>query len=381
MRTLKVFMILLLFLGAEALAEPFDKGGMRNLFDAMDAAINEGEGYSKQNNAAGNLAWAESYLLEAYLNMYEATKDGAYLKKFVRHADRVAGATDKAKGAKDHRGASLYGWSSTKYGKNREPVVYLVHSGMILFPMVRFAEMVKNDPTLSLHEETARRYVRLAETAVAEFDDTWGADPASGGGFYWSIADDPRKGKLRAPSALNVTLSLGRVIVVLYRITGKDAYLEKATGLAKYFKAGLRGGPDGIYVWGYQQDLKANPRYEDIAHGAIDVDFAYQAYRSGIVFTDEDMRRFSRTLIRAKKGSRYSEYVNGTSNREKPTDYSDSSGRWLELASCGCEIYESVSDYMSTRVERGKKEHPVVLLGVAKLLKYHDRCRPSEKTP
>ena len=117
MKTLKAFMILLLFLGAEALAAPLDKGGMRNLFDAMDAAINDGEGYSKYNNAAGTLAWAQGYLLESYLDMYEGTGDGAYLDKFVRQAGRVARATDKTRGAKDYMGMSRTGWSSTKYSK------------------------------------------------------------------------------------------------------------------------------------------------------------------------------------------------------------------------------------------------------------------------
>ncbi|MBE0603187.1 MAG: hypothetical protein IH611_06105 [Deltaproteobacteria bacterium] len=381
MKPRHLLVILLLCLGTGAQAGPVREGGMRNLFDTLDAAINNGEGYGSYNNASGTLAWAESYLLEAYLDMYEATKDNAYLDKFVRQAERVSGATDKARGTKDYRGVSLNGWSSTKYSRNGEPVVFIVHSGMILYPLVRFAEIVAGEPSLSRHGDAARRFVRLAEAAVSEFDNVWRSVPETGEGTYRFSGDEPLQADLSAPMALNGPLSLGRVIVALHRLTGKEAYLEKATGLAKYFKAGLRLNPDGAYFWGYRRDLDRFPKVEDISHGAIDVDFAFQAFQAGIVFTCEDMRRFSRTLVQARMGDLYSIHVNGTGGGGNQVVQSDTSGGWLELASCDCGVYESVFDYMSSRVKGDKKEHPQVLLGIAKLVKYHDRCRRSGGTP
>ncbi len=46
----------------------------------------------------------------------------------------------------------------------------------------------------------------------------------------------------------------------------------------------------------------------------------------------------------------------------------------LELASIDCGVHESVRSYMASRVRGDRKEHPQILLGIAKLLKYADRC-------
>lgn len=374
-RCYATILILLLFLGADVRAETLSKDGMRSLFDTLDEAIQGGEGYSADTNDAGMLAWSESYLLEAYLDMYEATRDDKYLTRFIRQAERVCGNTDKARGVMDYKGAYRNGWSSTKYSKGGEPVVHLVHSAMILHPLVRFSGMVKSAPELSRYGEVAGRFVVLAESGVAEFEKQWRYDPKTGQGTYWFAGDEPIETNLSAPMPLNAPLAMGQVIIELYRITGKKQYLDKATALSKYFKAGLRQGPGGTYIWGYRQDMKKWGKQEDISHGAIDVGFAARAYREGIVFTKDDMARFSRTLVQSKKDGLYHIYVDGTSDAGDRKIFSDSSGLWLELAVYDCGIYDSVYEYLPERVKGSRKVHPQVLQGIAKLMKHYDRCR------
>ncbi|MEA3431782.1 MAG: hypothetical protein U9R01_03755, partial [candidate division WOR-3 bacterium] len=57
-----------------------------SLFDELDNKVNNGEGYSKYLNIDGFptgalLAWSESYLMQAYADMYRATGDIKYLDK------------------------------------------------------------------------------------------------------------------------------------------------------------------------------------------------------------------------------------------------------------------------------------------------------------
>jgi hypothetical protein len=85
--------------------------------------------------------------------------------------------------------------------------------------------------------------------------------------------------------------------------------------MARLFKNNLTiDQKTGAYIWHYQwgkglngwtssDNLSVNKpsyggykRYEDVSHGAIDVDFAYKAYKAGIVFTEEDMIRFGKTV-------------------------------------------------------------------------------------
>ena len=140
-------------------------------------------------NEKAHLAWGQGWLLEAYLNMYEATGNKKYLKKFAVHSERVANNADKNRGVMDYKGRSKMGWSNTSYSKNGKPIVHLAHSGMILYPLVKFSLMVKDRPDLSEYNAMANRYKVMAEKAVAEFESVWKYDARTGQGNYWLEGD------------------------------------------------------------------------------------------------------------------------------------------------------------------------------------------------
>ena len=81
----------------------------RQAFDRMDRALNDGNGF--KTSLGGVLAWGESYIMLAYVEMYQATKDTVYLDKLVDHANHVLNQRDDRRGFRDWSGRSRPVWS------------------------------------------------------------------------------------------------------------------------------------------------------------------------------------------------------------------------------------------------------------------------------
>jgi len=79
-------------------------------FDAMDGL--HGNRYVYTDNWAGDLAWGASYVMEAYVTMYEATGETKYLDRLVYLADAVLAHRDSILGTTDYLGRSLPGWTA-----------------------------------------------------------------------------------------------------------------------------------------------------------------------------------------------------------------------------------------------------------------------------
>ena len=372
---------------AQDINHGINKDWLIKKFIKLDLAINNGEGYSNYTNEVGTLAWAESYLLESYLDMYLATKDINFIEKFVQHAEKVVNNTDKARSVKDYKGRSRIGWSATKYTVDNKPMIFLVHSAMITYPLAKFSLIVKNDKNFNKYSKIANKFLNLTIEAIKEFDPQFRYDEKTGEGSYWWEGDEPLKTDLKAPPPFNFSLSAGRVFVLLYKITKEKVYLDKATSLAKYFKHNLILTEDNAYLWGYRADIKKFPAYEDISHGGIDLDFAILCAENGIIFDENDMKRFVNTLLRLKKADDgFFNYVNKTdilgenSNiGGKKADLSFTIGRWLELSQFDCSAYKVIAPFLIKRINNSEKEHPIVLLGLAKLIKYYDKCEKNKR--
>jgi hypothetical protein len=89
--------------------EPAQAPLTRETFDRLDQAINQGDGF--KTGSGDQIAWGESYIMLAYVDMYRATKDTSYLDKLVDHADSVLRQRDDVRGFKDYSGRSRPAWS------------------------------------------------------------------------------------------------------------------------------------------------------------------------------------------------------------------------------------------------------------------------------
>lgn len=336
-------------------------------FDALEAASVDVETWKTFTNEHGSLAWGTSYLLEAYLDMYEATKSPSYLNKFIILANALANQTDARRELADYKGRKRVGWGAVAYSKAGERVVWLVHTGMIAYPLVRFALIVSQTPSLNLFLSEAVHLRRLAEAALREFDGQWRYDPSNGVGHYVFEDSEPLKKSAGpgTPVPFNQQLAAGRTFIVLWKLTGDSVYQQKAEGMAQHFKRHLRVDSTGAYEWDhwYGKGLVLHGSREDISHGAIDLNFVVEAARHSFGFTRNDLTPFASTFFRETNVS--------DGKMLKP---SDAVGRWLELAEVECGVYCVVMPYL---MSMAGTQHSQVLLGVAKLAKYAAICARS----
>jgi hypothetical protein len=125
--------------------------------------------------------------------------------------------------------------------------VFGVHTGMIAFPLARYARMVLQTPKLR-RGDRLRRAVELldaARQAVAFHDDEYAAT----GDYVWPKgAPIPFDGTIQP---YNQSHGLGQVLVELYRVTRESRYRTRILAMLTRYRAGLTLGTDGAYVWPY----------------------------------------------------------------------------------------------------------------------------------
>lgn len=200
------------------------------------------------------------------------------------------------------------------YLKVRLSSEYLVHEGMILYPIARFARIVRKDPALwAAYKAKADSYLDLIEGRfVPKWASYWweapGASPPRG--TYLIPDDETLNSSTYYPAGgtlpHNQYLAFARLLLELYRVTGNPSYLDKAAKMGETFKANLRvnvATPTAI-LWNYSDALKAEDglrwsSLEDSSHANLDIGTAVELYNAGRVFTSAEMRKFSSTFLDA----------------------------------------------------------------------------------
>jgi hypothetical protein len=315
---------------------------------AKARAAADGGGTLSSDGAA--LAWGTSYVLMAYLSMYEATGRQEYMDRFLEQCDWILAHRDDRQGVTDdYRGRAIAAWSTLQFGNDGRRYAWPVHAGMIAYPMARWVYLAKSRPNLTAaHADRIGRYQADMEQTLAAFDDCWRDGPGEQQGRYY----DPW---LKTEMPWNQQHALGRTLVAMWLATGRGKYRDRASRLAASFKQALHRDGDA-YVWGYGGPTVWT---EDISHGAISVDFAFVCYRAGIVFTAADMDGFINSFRRLPRGPEgFSECVDGTGTMV----HSAQAGRWMHLSYLAPELRQIYGRYVADHWQ----ENPVAaMLGSA----------------
>jgi hypothetical protein len=155
----------------------------RQTFDHFERIFREAEapGQPTETNERGRLAWGASYVMFAFIRMYETYKDIRYLDRFIRDADLVLAGRDSERGVTDYRGLSLPGWQAA--GAYTVGVATLKDaSGQALLEVrsaLSYADETKATVSAGAAADRFTLEVRNARTGrVASFPDL-SLDPAS----------------------------------------------------------------------------------------------------------------------------------------------------------------------------------------------------------
>jgi hypothetical protein len=310
----------------------------RDEFDRSDKAIRNGAGYSEHSNKTGGLAWAESYLLMGYVEMYRATHDRAYLRRLVTHFDSVLKNRDDVLGLVDvYAGKPLAGWGSDHYSDGKWHV-WIVHTGMITIGPAQFVRLVSEDKALADEFGTkAAEYRARIEECIRDSEQYWHDGPEADEGYYYGA-------HLKNVLPLNQQNALGIVLLDIYHATGNAAYLDKVKRLARFFHRRLRYPHSDYLDWAYWPKLNDDGEgSEDISHAGINVQFAAQCALDGGVFPVPDAIRIARTwlqVVRRSDGT-WADTVGGEGKGNTYMPYSV--GNWLVL----CPL---LPDHMATKL-------------------------------
>lgn len=183
----------------------------------------------------------------------------------------------------------------------REPTEFTVHEGMCAYPVALFIEAaLTNEGLQERFADSARRFLEFMNKHFCEKHEQHWLDMGDGAGAYrfMDLITD------RFPNRImphNQYLALARAFLVLKDLPGAHPLMgPRAEAMARYFKRYIRV-QDAGYTWNYWDWIeKGEPGgsgIEDTSHGTIDVGFAVDACRRGVVFTEEDMLRFTRTYL------------------------------------------------------------------------------------
>ena len=303
-----------------------------------------GDWYMGDDNTEAALAWGESYVMMSLAAMFRATKSPEMLDRLAQHADAALAQRDDARGVSDYRGVSAACWQNTHYQPSEQPYCYVVHSGMIGYPIAEFARLVSE---AGLEDEVAYDgvtfgqkatvYTQAAREIVAAHEDQWVDD-----GYYVFRPDASFLDYAGVDLPLNQSNAMGRLLLVLSDLTGDSEYLDKATALAERFDDQLSG-----YLWNYWGGAYV-AFGEDVSHAAINVDFAAMCAERGVVFGDVDMDGFATTFMDHVyvDDLTFSDWVGGGSTNN--ASYLPQVGRWLRLTPWRTGVYTAVRDLFDT---------------------------------
>lgn len=364
------------FLARNKRVEPtIDRNALIQLFDELDQKVNNGKGYSDYLNTDGFptgalLAWSESYLMQAYANMYRATGNMKYMDKLYDHIQSVLANRDDKIGKKNYRNEFAPTWGTNRYTNGKEWMNFAVHTGMITYPMLEFAQIVK-DFHIEKYFDVTDEILKEVEKSVKYHDKEWRVE------YYVYPEDFYQKDYILPVSQQS---AMGRSLILLYILTAKEECKNKVFSLAEFIKGKsvIEHDSGGYLLRGVFLPGKTTPedKIVDISHATLIIHFAYLAYNNSIIFDEEDMRKFTKTIKRlaVNNNNHFPTYLDNTGK----FDYGITAGQYAFLAEFDREVYDSIIDLLFNHLKIDQTAKYMqedwwgtVMLGLSRLVLYH----------
>jgi hypothetical protein len=270
-----------------------------------------------------DFCWHYSFHVHRFVRGYQATGDPAWLDQGLRY---YALAMDKLLTGPD----GYKGWIGPYEYDHSVWCDVHVGDAIVLNGLVAFSEVVLADAKLrTKYGKPAEQYVEIARKHLFEKWDargTWredgpyGAyqswnrygDPGNPAGKPWTDRAEIRNSGLALP--FNKQDDVAAVAMKLYRITGEQKFFDRAFRIFAYQKSRLElvKNADGEhYVWNYWEPYAASDLdvaghkcrhwvgvHPERAYQQGEVANIVEAYHTGIVFDEMDIRRFLNTNLK-----------------------------------------------------------------------------------
>lgn len=303
----KLFIIFVVLFSLTSYSQSYYK----KLFDSKgyDTSI----GYSENANQL-EFSWGVSAQMEALVVMYEKTKEKKYAETLIKCMGNVIDRRDDLRSnikglsrISDYRKVSGAAWSTNHYNiitDEGEPYSHLVHSANIVYPMAKFAAIVKlNKSTQRLISNPGGRYgnqtyIQIAENILQKVKETlnyhkdqWYVE-SNDIGYYKERNSE--KSPIAYPGVIlpfNMQSAVGRVLIQMYRATSQASYLTQVYQIANFIKSNTSYDANlQSNTWKY---WKKTDLPEDVSHAGLTISFPYECYKYKIFYNKKSIYSYS----------------------------------------------------------------------------------------
>ena len=283
----------------------YTKDGYIAKFDEINKWYRDGYGTSDSTSPT-YWAWDNTPIVEAYINMYKATGQTAYIDRAIVSMDRIVAR------ATDYNGDGLKDFEALE-----SPVDPILTYSRITFPLVQLAYVMKKN---NIYGAKADSYIAFVENNfIPLYNQRW---RECGNIGFWL------ESTTSAPN--NRASYVGRIHLYLWLLNGKQEYYDKSVKYANKIKSTLLVETNSIngvqyYHWNYANragcttvgtsyscsaqcptegqnmcNIKPNDWVcsgnLELGYGNYDLNLMLDYYEAGVVFNANDLKLLQNTF-------------------------------------------------------------------------------------
>lgn len=356
---MKYLLLLIAISCATLSAKAFD---YKNVYD--NSINNLSWKYLNPNNKGKVIGWYDGRTLMSLMVMYRSTKDINYLKTLIQHGDSILQKRNDINHL-DYDGVNRLGWVDVADECNLE-YSWVVHAGMITYPLADFAQLVINSPNdpntpdLTNYSYNGKTFLQYANEFFSEIKtvvDSYNVDWSP----FYKAYKFPTDFSSNTPECFNAAYStsnplpynmsnaMGRTLLMMAKadVNGQfPGFLDKATKLAEEYKKAIDQAVSdgGINHLLYNHSGTNIPGVEDVNHGGISIGFVKLFYDNGIVFNSSYLDLFANHFSSSLYISPTSMYSEFNSTHISNPDTLVGFYEWLGINDNNLDLYRYIED-------------------------------------
>lgn len=187
-------------------ARAADAAALRKNFDDYAARVQAARANKASNNLGGGITWGDSYEMDAYLLMYEATQDADYMDSFVMMADMVNTARADKAGTPDWKGVLHHGWLTDGPYTLGQPVTVLDKDGKPSIEVQAVAQQNNNSATIEIAPDAKKP----GEFSIYVYNQATGQQP----GHWDGLTPETVEAKVNVPGSPIRVKKLGDTVPI-----------------------------------------------------------------------------------------------------------------------------------------------------------------------